>query len=138
MPSNRGRVEDYAGASERGQPRAFRIPLVPADQSTDLSNRRIEGAEAQIPWCEVVLLKVGRIIRDVHFAIDSRHSAFAVYDYCAVVIEPGGSTFKDWRDDGNFLLASDSSERFGRFPGHRLCKIEECNILALAKILRTK
>src|SRR5207248_7983439 len=51
----RGRVEEHLGARERGQARAFWIPLVPAHQSADASEVRVECLEAEITWREIKL-----------------------------------------------------------------------------------
>jgi len=138
MPSNRGRIEDNIRAFECGQPRAFGIPLVPADQSADPSNHGIESAKAQIARCEVELLVVSGIIRYVHLAIDARDFAFGVDDGGAVVIQAGGPAFKDGSDDCDFVIASDSSNRLGRRPGHRFREIEQRSVFALAEILGPK
>src|SRR5207247_10577053 len=105
------------------EPRALGIPLVPADQSADPSNRGIESAKAQIARCEVELLVVSGIIRYVHLAINARDFACGVYNGGAVVIQAGGSAFKDRSDDCDLFIASGSSNRLGRRPGERFRKI---------------
>src|SRR6185503_8627932 len=56
MPANGGRVEEDVRPLERGEPRAFRIPLVPADERANGTNPCIEGAKTEIAWREVELL----------------------------------------------------------------------------------
>src|SRR6185436_4795183 len=60
MPTNRGGIEDHVCATKRGQPRAFGIPLVPADQRPDLSGRRVEYSKPEIARREIKLLVVSR------------------------------------------------------------------------------
>src|SRR2546426_570343 len=66
MPADGGRIEEDHRALERGEPRAFRIPLVPADQRADLALLGVDGAEAEVPGREVELLVEGGVVRDVH------------------------------------------------------------------------
>ena len=42
MPPDRGRIEDQGRALQGGEARAFRIPLVPADERADFSGTGIE------------------------------------------------------------------------------------------------
>src|SRR5712692_6751934 len=109
MPSDRSRVEEDARAAKRGQPCAFGVPLVPANQRANFSDRRIERAKAEIAGREVKLLVVSRIIGYVHLAIDAGDVAFGVDDGGAVMIKSGGSALEDRRDDGYFLFAGDFS-----------------------------
>ena len=51
-------IEQNLRAAQRRQPRAFGIPLVPADQRRDAPVARVETAKAQIARREVVLFEV--------------------------------------------------------------------------------
>ena len=48
MPSDRRRVKKNVRSLQRREPRAFGIPLVPADQRAESSSRSIESLEAKI------------------------------------------------------------------------------------------
>src|ERR1700761_3260338 len=69
VPADGGRVEEQVRALQRGDARAFGIPLVPADEGPDLAHGGVEGLEAEVAGGEVELLVVERIVGDVHLAI---------------------------------------------------------------------
>ena len=48
MPADGGGIKEQVGAAQGGDARRFRIPLVPTDQRAHLSDRSIEGLEAQV------------------------------------------------------------------------------------------
>ena len=53
MPADGGGIEQDLGALQRGQARAFRIPLVPADQRAHAADVGVESAEAEVAGSEV-------------------------------------------------------------------------------------
>jgi hypothetical protein len=55
MPADRRQVEEDLGAAQRRQPRALRIPLIPADQGADPSRGRVERAKPEIARSEIEL-----------------------------------------------------------------------------------
>ena len=75
MPADGGGIEEDLGALQRGEARAFGIPLVPADERADAAVRRVDGLESEIAGREVELLVVERIVGDVHLAIDADDGA---------------------------------------------------------------
>ena len=56
VPADRGRIKKNLRAAQRGQPRRFRIPLVPANADADISALRRPGFETEIARSEVELL----------------------------------------------------------------------------------
>ena len=75
VPADGGGIKEHFGALQRGQTRAFGIPLVPANQGADAAKRGIDGLESEIAGGEVVLLVVKRIVGDMHLAIDADDGA---------------------------------------------------------------
>src|SRR6185312_16248992 len=75
VPADRRRIEEHGGAAERREPRAFRVPLVPADESPDPPRLDVEGLEAEVARREVELLVEQRVVRDVHLAVEPRDRA---------------------------------------------------------------
>ena len=138
MPADGRRIKQNVCASKRRQPRAFRVPLIPADQSSDLPYADIERAKAEVARREVKLFVISRIIRYVHLAIDASRLAFAVNDDCAVVIKPCGAALEYRSDDGDVMFARDARERLSRRAIGRFRKIEEVCIFFLAEVLRAK
>src|ERR1700704_2885077 len=93
MPSDRGGVEEYLRAEQRGDACRLRIPLVPADQYADRCVARPPGLEAvrlagllavivEVPVSgrEVVLLIEQRVVRDVHLPVDAEECSVRVDD----------------------------------------------------------
>src|SRR2546428_7493224 len=66
MPADAGRVEDDLRASERGEARAFGIPLVPADLYTDAGVLGVEIREPEVAGGEIKFFVIQRIVGDVH------------------------------------------------------------------------
>ena len=87
MPADGGGVEEDLRALQRGQPRGFGIPLVPADQHADLAVAGLPGAEAEVARREIELLVVKRVVRDVHLAVDAQQRAVGVNDRRGVVVD---------------------------------------------------
>ena len=60
------------------QPRAFGIPLVPADKSSHTASIRCQPLETEIARSEIKLFVVKRIVRDVHLAVKACWAAIGV------------------------------------------------------------
>src|SRR5215470_15062264 len=133
MPANGCGVEEDVGALQRRDARAFRIPLIPADEGSDFSDGGVEGLEAEIAGGEVELLVVERIVGDVHLAVEARDAAVLLNDGGGVVIEACGTAFEEGSDDDDFFLASDGAETLGTGARDRLGEIEEGDVFALAE-----
>src|SRR6266480_4033963 len=69
-PADRRGVEQNVRALQRGETRAFRIPLVPADQRPHRPDLRVEHAKAEIAGREVELLVIRGVVGDVHLPIN--------------------------------------------------------------------
>src|SRR5208283_1043259 len=111
------RIEDDARAPQRREPRRLGVPLVPADQRSDPAHMSFKGPESEISGCEVELLVVTGVVRDVHLPVDPDYLPVRANDRRAVVIEAGGSLLKKRNDHGEFLLSGDLPERFRGGPG---------------------
>ena len=55
--------------------RGFRIPLIPANEGSDLSDVCIERPVSQITRREVILFVVKRIVGNMHLAVDAAERA---------------------------------------------------------------
>ena len=98
VPSDRRGIEKNLRALQRREPRAFGIPLVPADQSSNAAHVGVEGAEAEIAWREVILFVVERIVGNVHLAIEAAQSSVRVEQDSGVVIDARGALLEQRRD----------------------------------------
>ena len=134
VPADRGRVEKDGGALQRGQARAFRVPLVPADERADAAGAGVEGLEPHVAGREVELLIEGRVVGDVHLAVEA-DAVGPVEDDGAVVVEAGRALFEDGNHDRDAGLARDCGKFFRARPGDGLGEVEERGVFALAKVL---
>src|SRR5207247_996667 len=71
VPADRRRIEEHARALEGGEPGGLGIPLIPADQGSDAAGPRVDRLEPEVAGSEVELLVVGRVVRDVHLAVQA-------------------------------------------------------------------
>src|SRR5262249_399193 len=78
MPADAGGIEDDLRATERGNARAFRIPLVPTNLHADLSILGVEVRKAEIAGSEIKFFVIERIVGDVHFAVFAEEAAVGV------------------------------------------------------------
>src|SRR5260221_406480 len=77
-----------------GQARRFRIPLVPANADADLALRCRPRLKPKVDGCEVKLLVIQRIIRDMHLAVFAEQFSIHVNDCRGVVINAGAAFFE--------------------------------------------
>src|SRR5207302_6556134 len=138
MPADGRGIKKNIRAAQARETRAFRIPLVPADQSADPAVPRVEIGKAQITRSEIELLVVERIVRDVHLAVKPEQRTVGVEHGGGVVMKPGGAALEDRRDDDHPQLACELAERFRGGAGNRFGQIEALGIFFAAKILSTK
>src|SRR5262249_1689061 len=126
------------GPGQRGQARGLRVPLVPAHQRADGTDARRHGDEAEVAGREVELLVVQRVVGDVHLAIAAGEPAVGIEDDGRVVVDARGAPLEDGADDDHARVARDAGERVGRRSGYGLGQVEECDVLALAEVLRAE
>src|ERR1043166_3600015 len=86
MPADGCWIKKNFRALQCREPRAFGIPLVPANQYADLRILRLPGSKTKVARREIKFLVVKRIVRNVHLAIDAEQRAVRVNDGGRVVI----------------------------------------------------
>ncbi len=138
MPADGGGIKENICALQRGQARAFGIPLVPADERSHAAILGVKCLEAEVAGREIELLVIKRIVRDVHLAIEALGAAIGVKNDGGVVIETARASLKDRNHDRSFGFAGDSARALRRRSGNRLSQVEECSVFTLAEILRAK
>src|SRR5580658_4182253 len=136
MPADGGGIEQHFCALQRRQPRAFGIPLVPADQGAYAANGQVDGLEAEVAGSEVVLLEVKRIVGNVHLAVDAGNFATRVQGYSGVVVEAGSAALEERCNNRHARLARNLAQLLSRGAGNGLGKVKQRKLFALAKILR--
>ena len=134
IPADRGRIQEQVGSGQGHQARAFGIPLVPADQHAELADRCLDRLEAEVARGEVELLVEGRIVRDVHLAIDAGDRARAVKDDGGVVIEPRSTTLEQRADHDQAQFLGQRADAFGRRARNGLGTVELIDAFVLAEI----
>src|SRR5690348_3510029 len=105
MPADRGWVKEDLSSLERSEPRAFRIPLVPADQHADLAIAGFPGAKASVAWREVKLFVIEGVIGNVHLAIDAFDRAIGLDDHRRVVIKARRAPFEKRSNNDRLVLS---------------------------------
>src|SRR3972149_5478644 len=91
VPADGRGIKKQASARERGQARAFRIPLVPADERREAADAGVEGGEAEVARREVELLVVSGIVGDVDLAVESGEGVVGGQHRGAIVVEARGA-----------------------------------------------
>ena len=97
VANSRG-VDEHLSPRECHEAGSFGIPLIPADEYAERTDRGLYGLETQIPRGEVELLVVGGIIGDVHLAILPSDGAVALQDHGGIVVQACGTTLKERED----------------------------------------
>src|SRR5271156_3252538 len=138
MPAYGSGIKEDHSTVQRGDPRPFRIPLVPANQSRDFSSLRAESPKSKVTGGKVEFFIVGGIVGNVHFAVNTCDLSVCINDRSGIVVDAGGSPLEQRCDDNCFCFFGDSTEGFGRGTGDGFGKVEITRIFALAEILRLK
>ena len=131
-------IDQDLGTLQRGQPRRLRVPLVPADQHTELCGIGGESLEAQIARREVVFFVVARIIGDMHLAVLARIALAPVEHSGGVVVQARRTPLEQADDDRRIELGCQRSKSCGRRARNRLGQGEVRTVLRLAEIATLK
>src|SRR5215469_6682508 len=131
MPTDGSWIKKDMRALQSGEPRALRVPLVPADKCSQPTELGIEGFESQVARREVVFFVVKRIVRNVHLAIGAFDRTISIDNRCGVVIKTACSLLEDGRDHHHFLLARHSAHLFRSGTRNGLGQIEQPCVLPL-------
>ena len=110
------------------------IPLIPANHDAQTTYRGLNGMETEIARGEVELLVIGRIIGDVHLAIDACDGAILLKHHCCIVVQACCTMLKERGDDHHAKLLGKFTIEFGRGARDRFCKVEVVDILHLTEI----
>ena len=137
VPANCSGIKKYLGALQRGEPRAFGIPLVPANQRAQRP-RRIDCLKAKIARREIVFLVIERIVGNMHLAVDAGDLAVGVKSDCGVVVKPGRAALEERCNYGDVRLPCSVGQFGSRWTRNRLGEVKERELFALAKILRAE
>src|SRR5262245_53049965 len=133
-----GRVEEELSSAQSRQARSLREPLIPANESANLPKRGVVCLKAEISRSEVKLLVVKGIIGNMHLAILTDDLSGSIDGHSRVVIDTGGSLFKQRSDDHYLLLFGNFAKSFAGGAGYSFRQFEEVDIFRLAKVLRAE
>ena len=135
VPADGSRIEQHGRALERGQPRGFRVPLVPAHQRPHAADRGVHCLVAKVARGEVELLVIERVVGNVHLAVEPEHATIGADSGRGVVVEPRRPPLKERGDHGDAGLARNRGQALRAGPRDRLRQVEQRNVLALAEVL---
>jgi hypothetical protein len=96
------------------------------------------AATTGVAGCEIKLLVIERIIRDVHLAIDTRQRPIRVDHDGGVVVQAGRTPLEKRRDDDDVGRFRELLKRLGRWTGDGLGELKEAVILRLTEVLGAK
>src|SRR5207245_1653961 len=94
QPADCRRIEQKLRTGKRGQTRRFGKPLVPTNQRANLAMLRPMSLKTKIAGCEIELLVIERIVRDMHLAILAGDLSVGVDGDGGVVVNAGGALLK--------------------------------------------
>src|SRR4029079_5907351 len=146
VPANCSWIKQYLGAKERRDSRSFRIPLIPADQDSDLCVLRIPHAKPAgslvlsivrdigVAWCEIIFLVEERIIRDVHLPVHAEEFSVGVDDSCGIAIDTGGLSLENGNDQNHVQLLRDLLHSLDRWSWNWLGDVEALALLRFAEV----
>ncbi len=136
MPADGGGVEKNLRALQRRQSRAFRIPLVPANQDADLAVTCLPGAKAEIAGREIEFLVIKWIVRDVHLPICAEQRAVCINDGGGVVIETGGAFLEERSHNDHFVFFCELLKCRRTRARNCFSEFEVLVVFALAEVMR--
>ena len=128
----------------------LRVPLVPADQHTDVGVAGLPDAEStralliavvgsvRVARREVELLVEERIVGDVHLPIRAEERAVGVDDGGGIPVDTSGLSLEDRYDDYQLELFRHLPHPVDGRPGDRLGQIEALVLLRFAKVRRVE
>ena len=88
------RINQEFGTLQSHKTCSFGIPLVPAYEHAKLAHTGLNSMKTEVARCEVELLVVSRIVRNVHLAILACYRSVALYYDSGVVIESWSTTLE--------------------------------------------
>src|SRR6476659_8435394 len=87
QPSDRGWIKQKLSSAQRSEARCFGKPLVPTNEGSHFSVRRIVRFKSKITRSEVKLFIIERVVRYVHLAVYARDLAGCIDNYSCIVID---------------------------------------------------
>src|SRR5260370_33882615 len=85
MPADAGGRKNYLRAAKRGNARAFRIPLVPADLHANFALLCLEIGEAESAGSEIKFFLVQRLVGNVDLSVLPDEAAVGIENGAGVV-----------------------------------------------------
>lgn len=92
-------VDEDFGSGECHDAGCFGIPLVPAYEHAEASDRGVDRFEAEVAGCEVEFLVVGGVVGYVHLAVFAGYGSVSIEHDGGVVVEAGGASLEYGCDD---------------------------------------
>jgi hypothetical protein len=131
-----GGIDEDVGASEGHQTCSFGVPLIPADLHAEVAHGGLDGLETEVARSEVELLVVGRVIGNMHLAMDTGDGAISLEDNSCIVVKPRCPAFEEAGDEYNAMLTRKGAEELGRRTRNGFGKVEVIDGLHLTEIGR--
>src|SRR5262245_21324347 len=136
VPADCGWVEQNLGPAQGGQTRCLGVPLVPADQNSDPTVAGLPGWKTKISRCEIKLLMVERIVRNMHLAVLTEIASVGIEEGGGIVVDARSPALEQRNNYDQFQLSSHLAHKFRRGTGDFFGKSEVCMFLDLAEVRR--
>lgn len=127
-------VDEYFGSGECHDAGCFGVPLVPAYEHAEASDRGVNRFEAEVAGGEVEFLVVGGIVGYVHLAVFAGYGAVGVEDYGGVVVEAGGASLEHGGDDDYAEFGGELAVGEDRVVVERKGEVAFIDIFRLAEV----
>ncbi len=137
-PADGGGVKQHVGPLERGEAGRFGIPLIPADEHTQLGKTRVKHLITAIAGGEIELLVKMGVFGNVVFAVFAQQSAVGVHHHRRVVIETLGAFFKQAGHQHHAQFRRQFLQVIGGGARNGLGQSERFVVVTLAKITAQK
>ena len=138
MPANGSRIKQCQSPLQRCKTRTLWIPLIPADQRCNCTKLGLKRLETLITGRKVKLLVIGRIIGNVHLAVNTQATAVGIKNQNAIVVHPRCAALKKGRNQCHTMFPGKCAARLRCGSIQRLRKIKQCRVLTLTKVTGRK
>ena len=129
-----GGIDEDLGAAESHETRGLRIPLIPADENTQLADRSVDGKEAGVARGKVELFAETGVVRDMHLPVGAEDGSVRTEDHGGVVVQAARSFLKMAGDEGDFEFFGGFGEEAGGWAGDGFGQFKALIVFLLAEV----
>ncbi|OAV64160.1 hypothetical protein Barb6_03365 [Bacteroidales bacterium Barb6] len=110
--------------------------MIPADEDAEAAKRCSNRFKARVARREVELLVIGRVVGNVHFAVDAGKGAVFFDDNGGIVIKSGRTFLKEGQNEDNAQFTCQCAVGFRGRSGYGFRQIKHRRVFRLAEVER--